>query len=140
MACSKYKSRLKTALEYRGLPYPVEIINYMGVRAKTDRSLDKIIGSLLEIIEPPSCKKIHCPSHTTYSFCGCSKNLVPGKCPLNLEYLKRKREKEEKVLNDRIAQLPERFLPISDENKERLKNISDSEFTTWLKKAKRVKA
>lgn len=69
----------------------------MGKRATTDRGLDKIISSILDIIEPPSCHKSHCPHNTAYSFCNCSKNLVPGKCPLNLKYLKDKKERDEKT-------------------------------------------
>jgi hypothetical protein len=138
-ACSKYMNRFRSALLYRGLPVPQDIINYMGKRATSDRSLDAIIFGVLNIIEPPYCQKSHCPSHTTYAFCGCSKGLVPGKCSLNLEYLKRKREREEKILNDRIAQVPQSFLPLDKDTIERIKNMRQEDWEKQIKKIKKQK-
>lgn len=133
-ACSKYMNRFRKALEYRGLPVPQDIINYMGKRATSDRMLDGIICGVLDIIEPPYCQKSHCESHTPYGFCGCSKSLVPGKCPLNREYLKRKKEREDKLLNERIAQIPEQHLPLSKEVLERIKNMRQPEWDKRIKK------
>lgn len=133
-ACSKYVSRLKIALAHRGLPYPQQIIDYIGKRASTDRELDRIITSVLQIIEPPSCQKTHCPSHTAYGFCGCSKSLVPSKCKLNLEYLKRKRDKEENILNKRIAVIPGMYLPLSDETKKKILAMSEADWQKEVKK------
>lgn len=133
-ACSKYMNRFRSALLYRGLPVPQDIINYIGKRATSDRTLDGIILSVLRIIEPPYCSKHHCPFHTTYAFCGCSKGLVPGKCPLNLAYLKRKRQKEEILLNSRISQVPKSYLPLSKETIEKIKNMRDDEWNKQIKK------
>lgn len=136
-ACSKYMNRFRSALAYRGLPVPQDIINYMGKRATSDRSLDGILLSVLHIIEPPYCQKTHCPSHTSYAFCGCSKGLVPGKCPLNLEYLKRKREREDKLVNERLAQVPESYLPLSKETIEKIKNMRKEDWDKQIKKIKK---
>jgi hypothetical protein len=133
-ACSKYMKRFRFALQYRKLPFPKEIIDYMGKRATSDRSLDGIICNILNIIEPPYCQKSHCEHHTTYGFCGCSKNLVPGKCKLNLEYLKRKKEKEERILGSRTAQLPKRYLPLSDETKAKVLSMTQSQWDNELRK------
>lgn len=133
-ACSKYMNRFRKAFEYRGLKVPEEIISYMGKRATSDRSLDAILLGVLNIIEPPYCQKSHCPSHTTFAFCGCSKGLVPGKCKLNLEYLKRKRDREERLLNKRIAKLPDKYLPLSDEIKQKIMAKSETEWQKTLKR------
>lgn len=135
-ACSKYRHRLKKALEFRGLKYPQEIIDYMGKRATTDRSLDGIIIAVCDIVEPPNCTKSHCPHFTTFSFCNCIDNRVPGKCPLNLEYLKKKKEREEKKYQERVAQLPENFFPLSKENEEKIRTMDDN---TWQKAIKKYK-
>lgn len=132
-------NRFRSALTYRGLPVPQDIINYMGKRANSDRALDGIILGVLNIIEPPYCQKLHCESHTTYAFCGCSKGLVPGKCPLNLEYLKRKREREEKVLNERVSQIPKSYLPLSKETIDKIKNMRSDEWEKQIKKIKKRK-
>lgn len=105
--CSNYVPRFKAALKYHGLPIPQEIIDKLGVRASSDRELDGIIMGVVQILEPPNCQKSHCPKHTTFGFCGCSEGLVPGKCPLNLEYLKRKRERRQSVKDAFIADIPE---------------------------------
>jgi len=133
-ACSKYMNRFRKALEYRGLKVPEEIISYMGKRATSDRSLDGIILGVLNIIEPPHCQKNHCPSHTTYGFCGCSKGLVPGKCQLNLEYLKRKKERQDNILNKRINDIPGMYLPLSEETKQKVLAMSDKEWQERIKK------
>lgn len=108
----------------------------MGKRANSDRSLDGIILGVLHIIEPPYCQKSHCESHTTYGFCGCSKGLVPGRCPLNLEYLRRKREREDKLLKERIAQIPKSYLPLSSETIEKIKSMRQPEWDKQIKKIK----
>lgn len=133
-ACSKYVNRFRDALQYRNLPFPQDIINYMGKRATSDRELDGIIHRVLQIIEPPYCQKNHCPHHTAFAFCGCSKKLVPGKCKLNLEYLKRKREREEKLLNKRMEAIPGIYLPLSDETKQKIIAMSDNEWQKEVKK------
>lgn len=133
-ACSKYMNRFRFALQYRKLPFPSEIINYMGKRATTDRSLDSIILEVLDIIEPPYCQKSHCEFHTAYGFCGCSKNLVPGKCKLNLDYLKRKRDREDKILLVRIQQVPESYLPLSDETKKKILTMKEQDWQKQVKK------
>lgn len=133
-ACSKYLNRFKIALQHRGLPFPNEIIDYMGKRATSDRSLDNIILSVLQIIEPPYCQKRHCPSHTSYGFCGCSKSLIPGKCPLNLEYLRKKREREESIMTKRVAQIPGIYLPLSEHTKGRIFAMSEAQWQQEIKK------
>lgn len=133
-ACSKYMNRFKKALEYRKLPFPQEIIIYMGKRATSDRELDRVIHGVLDIIEPPHCQKSHCPSHTTFGFCGCSQSLVPGRCPLNLEYLKRKRDREESVINKRMADIPAMYLPLSKETREKIIGMNDKQWAAQVKK------
>lgn len=133
-ARSKYMKRFRIALQYRNLPFPQQIIDYMGKRATSDRDLDAIIHGVLQIIEPPYCSKSHCPHHTTYGFCGCSQSLVPGKCKLNLEYLKRKREREDKLLNKRINDIPGKYLPLSDETKKKIMSMSELEWQKQIKK------
>lgn len=133
-ACSKYVPRFKKALEYRGLSFPQEIINVMGKRAKSDRELDSIINSVCEILEPPSCKKSHCPHHTSFGFCGCSLALVPGKCKLNIDYLKRKKEREDKLISERILQLPKKFRNVDDKTKDKILSMSKSDWENQIKK------
>lgn len=133
-ACSNYMSRFRKALAYRNLPVPEDIIKYMGKRATSDMLLDAIILSVLEIIEPPYCQKSYCESHTSYGFCGCDKGLVPGKCPLNLQYLKRKREKENKILNERLSQVPASYLPLSKQTIENIRNMRQAEWDKQIKK------
>lgn len=134
-ACSKYVKRFRKALEFRKLPFPQEIIETMGKRAKSDRDLDSIIHYVCEILEPPPCQKLHCPHHTTYGFCGCSLSLVPGKCKLNLEYLKNKKAREEKLLSERLAMLPEKMRNINDDSKRRILSMSKID---WDKQVKRI--
>lgn len=98
-------NRLRAALEYRKEVMPVGLVNLLAKRATSDGELDSIILSTLQIIEPPFCQKSHCPSHTTYAFCGCSEKLVPGKCPLNLKYLKDRRQREAKIKEDIINEM-----------------------------------
>lgn len=133
-ACSKYRHRFKTALEFRKLPFPTEIYDYLAKRATTDRSLDRIICAVLDIIEPPNCPKSHCPHHTAFSFCGCSQNLVPGRCPLNLEYLRNKKKREEKIINQRINQIPGKYLPLDEETKKKIIAMSNDEWKKTVRK------
>lgn len=101
--CSKYLNRLKKAMEYNGVSLPDGFVSKIAKRAKTDGQVDSIALSLIAVLEPPYCKKSHCPHHTTYGFAGCSKSLVPGKCKLNLEYIQRTAERELKIKNKLIA-------------------------------------
>ncbi len=101
-SCTKYQKRFLKAVEYRGVSVPKDLMDVIAKRASSDRQLDKILLSMLEVLEPPFCQKSHCPHHTTYGFAGCSKSIVPGKCPINLEYLGRKREKEKKFKSEVI--------------------------------------
>lgn len=133
-ACSKYLPRFRKALEYRQLPFPKEIIDYMGKRANSDRSLDEIILNVLEIIEPPYCQKRHCEYHTSYGFCGCSQGLVPGKCKLNLDYLKRKRDRENNILTVRAKDIPGIYLPLTEETKRKILAMNDQEWQKEIKK------
>jgi hypothetical protein len=66
-------------------------------RATTEIQLRNLFSAMYFIIEPPSCSKTHCEFHTAFSFCLCSKGLVPGKCKENRAYLKRRRIKEAKL-------------------------------------------
>lgn len=136
-ACSKYLYRFKKALEFRKLPFPTDIINYIGKRANSDRSLDGIICSALSIIEPPNCTKSHCPSFTSFAFCNCSLSLVPGRCKLNLDYLKKKREREEKILNARLEQIPKLYFPLSEDTIKRIASIRKEDWERQLKRIKR---
>lgn len=124
-ACSNYKNRLKAALEYRGLEYPLKIIDVIGKRATSDRELDGIILSITDILEPPNCKKSHCPHFTTFAFCNCSKKLVPGKCKLNIAYLKGVQQRLDAISEPIIKEMQELY-GISPEDAitsfERLKN------------------
>lgn len=133
-ACSKYINRFKKALAFRNLKFPQDIIDTMGKRAKSDRSLDNILHSVTSILEPPSCTKSHCPHHTAYSFCSCSLDRVPGKCDLHLEYRKRIKERQENRFQARLAQIPKKFLPLSPENEKRVREADDRE---WAKQVKR---
>jgi hypothetical protein len=129
-ACSRYLRRFKSALKFRGLKYPEDIIITMGKRAKTDSSLDNILMNTALILEPPSCTKSHCPHFTTMSFCNCSIERIPGKCDLHLAYRKRVKERQEKQYQERLAQVPKKFLPLSPENEKR---VRETDKYTWAK-------
>jgi hypothetical protein len=97
---SNYRNRLSHALLYRGIEVKHELSTMLLVlqtRAKSDRELDGIFLAILKIIEPPYCQMTHCENHTSYGMCGCAKHLVPGRCKIHSDYLKRKRVKEEKI-------------------------------------------
>lgn len=139
-ACSKYVSRLRQALKFRGLPFPEEIIKTIGKRATSDRSLDNIIHSVCEILEPPHCQKSHCPHFTSYAFCGCSQNLVPGRCPLNLTYLKNKKEREERIINNVVSQLPVKVQEkITPEIRQTILDASKFKLVELINKWKKIK-
>lgn len=133
-ACSKYVTRLRQAFKYRKIKFPSEIIDLMGKRAKTDRSIDDIIHGVLKIIEPTNCQKSHCPHHTSYSFCGCSKELVPGHCSLNLAYLKGRREREEAEFKKRLVLVPKKYLPLSPENENKIRTMDKY---TWAEESRK---
>lgn len=129
-ACSKYVKRFKKALSFRGLKFPNDIIDVMGRRAPSDRSLDNILIDTCRILEPPGCTKSHCPHHTTYRFCYCSLEREPSKCDLHRAYRKRVKEREEKLFQSRLAQVPKKYLPLSSENEKRIKEMDKQ---TWAK-------
>lgn len=133
-ACSKYVSRFKKALAFRKLKFPRDIIDVMGKRAKSDRSLDNILNNVIDILEPSNCTKTHCPHHTTFSFCNCSLDLVPSKCKLHRDYRKRVKEREEKQFQERLLQVPKEFLPLSPENEKRVRNADKYEWSKFLKR------
>lgn len=135
-ACSKYVKRLRQALKFRKTRFPEEVITLMGKRAKTDRQLDAIIHGVLDVIEPPYCQKSHCSSHTAFAFCGCSLERVPGKCPLNLTYLKNRREREEADFQKRLIIVPEKYLPLSPENEKKIREMHQSE---WIRETEKWK-
>lgn len=108
----------------------------MGKRATSDRSLDNILMDTIRILEPPSCYKSHCPHHTTYSFCNCSLDRVPGKCDLHLAYRKRLKERQEKQFQKRLAQIPEKYLPLSPENEKRVREASPYDWDRQVKQMK----
>lgn len=132
--CSKYMKRFKKALEHRKLPFPVEIINELAKRAKSDGELDSIINRVVDILEPPSCQKTHCPKFTTYGFANCSDGLVPGRCKLNIEYLVNKLRRENNKWDKRKAVIPGKYFPISDEIKERILAMTDKQWEDQIKK------
>lgn len=105
--CSKYRHRLNKAMEYNGIELPPNFIGTIAKRAKTDGQVDTIVWSLLNVLEPPRCQMSHCPSHTAYGFCGCSKSLVPGKCSIHKGYIKRQKEKHEKIKQQLITMIAE---------------------------------
>lgn len=133
-ACSKYVTRLKIALTHRGVNMPTDVVNLMAKKAKSDGILDDIILRVLDVIEPPYCQMRHCSNHTTKGFCGCSLSLVPGKCSLNLSYLKNKRIREEKKYQSRVEQLPNRFFPLTKENETKLRTMSDDVWDKAIRK------
>lgn len=137
-ACSNYVSRFKKALKFRRLKFPQDIIDLMGKRSKTDRSLDRILFSVINIIEPSSCTKSHCPHHTTFSFCNCSLDLVPAKCELHRAYRKRVKEREEKQFQDRLSKVPEKYLPLSDENTKRVREMDKYTWAKFIHKNKKL--
>lgn len=98
-SCQK-KKRLKKAIEYRNLnPASLnldEVGKLLIKRGISDHKLNAIMWDLLSVIEPPSCGMTHCKNYgNQHSFCNCSLERVPGRCPINKAYLKRKKEKED---------------------------------------------
>lgn len=128
--CSKYVSRFKKALAFRKLEFPNDIIDMMAKRAKSDGSLDLILNQTIQILEPPACTKSHCPHFTTFSFCNCSIDRVPGKCPLYLQYRRGVKQRKEKKFQARLKQIPKKFLPLSPENEKRVREADEY---TWAK-------
>lgn len=97
-SCQKFK-RLKKAIKYRKMnPDALNLDEFSKVLSKrgiTDRVLNSIIWDLLLVLEPPACMMTHCKDYGHQSsFCNCSIERVPGRCPINKAYLKRKKEKE----------------------------------------------
>jgi len=132
--CSKYVNRFREVLKFRKLPFPEEIVAMLSKRAKTDRELDGIICRVTDVLEPPACKKSHCPHHTAFAFCGCSQGLVPSTCSLHKEYIKRKSKRENDLWEKRNAQIPGIYKPISDETKSKILAMSNSEWEEEVKK------
>lgn len=96
-SCAKL-SRLKEALEYRGLdPKSLDLDVFWKVlrtRGIIDKVLNRIVWTLLEVLEPPGCGMPHCEYYGGQaSFCDCAKGEIPGKCKINRDYLKRIRER-----------------------------------------------
>jgi len=111
---SDYRPRLEKAIErYRFNVTPFgrrlgdkprkiktvkDLIDAIEKRATTEKQLRDLFGSIMSLLEPPSCSKSHCESYGgSFAWCGCRKGLVPGKCKENRAYLKRRREREEKA-------------------------------------------
>lgn len=114
-SCQKF-DRLKKAIEYRGLdPNNISLNDFAKLLAKrgiTDTVQNKIVWMLLEVLEPPVCNMTHCEHYGGQSsFCNCSLERIPGRCPINRDYLKRKKEREEnpKTEVEKIEYLAERL-------------------------------
>lgn len=109
---SKYMERLKTAIEkfrfhkhgtvtengklvWKPVQRPIvsinDLLNAITLRATTEIQMREVVRVICGLLEPPACQKCHCSHHTTYSFCDCSVNKVPGRCKEHREYIKRKK-------------------------------------------------
>ncbi len=73
-----------------------DLLDAFTLRATTERQMRDLIREMCNLLEPPGCYKSHCPHNTTYSFCQCSLNKVPGRCKEHREYVKRKKLREQK--------------------------------------------
>ena len=110
---SDYRPRLEKAIElYRFYTTPLgramghkprkiktvkDLIDAIEKRATTEKQLRDLFGSIMSLLEPPSCSKSHCEFYGgSFAWCSCRKGLVPGTCRENRAYLKRRREREEK--------------------------------------------
>lgn len=102
--CSKYTRRFAKALDYRKIPMPTEMVAVISKRAKSDGQIDAAIHCLLNILEPPGCIVGHCKHHTSYSFCGCSIDRIPGNCPIQKNYIK-DREAKYQIIRDEMINL-----------------------------------
>lgn len=102
--CSKYTRRFAKALDYRKIPMPTEMVSVISKRAKSDGQIDAAIHHLLDILEPPGCVVSHCKHHTTYSFCCCSIDRIPGNCPIQKKY-KKDRESKYQIIRDEMIDM-----------------------------------
>lgn len=113
---SKYMGRLKTAIEkfrfnkhetvtengklvWKPVQKPIvsvnDLLDAITIRATTEKQMREVIRVVCRLLEPPYCKKEHCSHHTTYSFCNCSINKVPGRCRDHRIYIKKKKLRDE---------------------------------------------
>jgi hypothetical protein len=112
MHYSKKYSRLRKAIEYRtGIKVPAmgefknddtkplyDVFHSLHKRAKSERELDSLFAEMATILEPPNCVVSHCVDFTVYGMCNCSKDLIPGKCPISQAYHQRKAKREADLL------------------------------------------
>lgn len=90
--------RLKKALEYRGLnseKLNIDKLFDVLIKRSTDNELNKIVWSIIAILEPSQCYMTHCKEYGNQSsFCNCGSGTIPGKCSIYRAYKKRKKAKD----------------------------------------------
>lgn len=99
-SCAKF-SRLKKALEYRGLdPKNLDVDQLSRVLKKrgiTDAKQNPIVWGLLDVLEPPGCQMSHCKFYgNSTAFCNCGDGRLPSKCDIYRDYKNRCKEREQK--------------------------------------------
>jgi len=100
--------RIRKALEYRGLdPEKLDIGDLFRELAK--RVPDKELNTFswfFTHLEPPGCQMSHCKSYgASPSFCNCGAGEIPGRCKINKEYLRRRKEKAVKAADELLVAL-----------------------------------
>lgn len=94
----RVKGQLIYAPSSRSIKTVKDLIDALEKRATTEKQLRDLFGIIYHLLEPPGCQKSHCKSYGgSFAYCNCAKGEVPGKCKEHREYLKRKREREEKA-------------------------------------------
>lgn len=120
MYCSKYRKRAEQAVNHYKFPYTKRDIEFHKRYEKgefkprkittvedlfdaiekhqtTETALRSFFYHICEMLEPPRCKKTHCQYYTSFSFCNCGDNRVPGKCKEHREYMKRCKARQKKA-------------------------------------------
>lgn len=87
---SNYTSRLIAGIKKRGLdPEKDSIESFIRLlrdRATTERGLDGVFQSLIDLVEIRSCEVSHCDKHGAHFYSCCREELEPGKCPIAKKY------------------------------------------------------
>jgi len=112
-SCASF-NRVKKAMEYRGLnPKRLDLDDLARVfrkRGITDRQQNEIVHRVLVVLEPTPCWVSHCKHYGGVSaFCNCGEGLIPGKCKIRRDFLKRRRGKVAKATDDLLSMMNAHF-------------------------------
>ena len=74
-----------------------DLLAAIELRARSERQAGGLFTEIATLLSPPDCRKYHCPAFTAYAVSCCARGKVPGRCPDNRAYLKRRKERAEKA-------------------------------------------